>query len=229
MPLTRTLFFAPFILAVASASAAEPQKFQWNIPGAKESVTVPGKMEVDGIPMRVQAVRSTLRTEDLLQHFASKFEEAGLFIAPKQPQLLREPQLTALDPATFVTYTVILQPNPDGSTMVFLAEANVAARKKAPSADFAPVPKDVSDVLRSNLAEAQTLAFTTPMDRTALIAFYAEALGKAGFRRVEAENKARADGPVVFRRGAEEISVSIRPAERAGSRVLVMKRAVLAE
>ena len=109
-------------LALAVSATAAAADFKWEIPDVVADVDVPGTMLATGVPVKLHAVVSKRRYEDVATEVVKSFRKQGLYIAPDshQPQLTREPQLTGLDPVKMISYTVILQPNKDGTTTVIL-------------------------------------------------------------------------------------------------------------
>ncbi len=115
------------MLLVLGAGEASAQRlpFTWDVPKVIEEIEVPGLMRADGIPVKLRSVKSAERPEVILQHLVDRFEAWGFYIPPKRTQWLREPQLTALDTERLISYTFIIQTNPDGTTTVVLGEANL--------------------------------------------------------------------------------------------------------
>jgi hypothetical protein len=107
---------------------AGPPPFQWDVPGVLSEIDVPVLMETDGIPNRFHVVISSVSADELLAHFVRAFDRAGLYIPPPERQTRLEGQLmlTAFDPRTETSYSVILQPYPNGHTGVVLGEAYFA-------------------------------------------------------------------------------------------------------
>jgi hypothetical protein len=87
-------------------------------------------METNGIPNRFHVVISSVSADELLAHFLRAFDKAGLFIPAPERHTRLEGQLmlTAFDPRTETSYSVILQPYPNGHTGVVLGEAYFAGR-----------------------------------------------------------------------------------------------------
>ena len=195
-----------------------PLPFTWDVPRVLDIIPMSEVMEANGFPVKLSAVLSAERPEVILQHMVNRFEAAGLYIPPveHQPQLLREPQLTALDPMGLISYTFILQPNPNKTTTVILGETNVGARR-APSSDVAPVMPGASTVLHSRQEAARTLAYSvgTPMEEVR--AFYRKQLGGTGYQERE---------PGLYRKGSDELKVSLHPGEAGQTAVVIIRRTV---
>jgi hypothetical protein len=195
-----------------------PLPFTWDVPRVLDIIPMSDVMEANGFPVKISAVLSAERPEVILQHMVNRFEQAGLYLPPveHQPQLLREPQLTALDPMGLISYTFILQPNPKGTTTVILGETHLGARR-TPDSDVAPVMTGASAVLHSRQEAARMLAYTvgTPMEEVR--AFYRKQLGGSGYQERE---------PGLYRKGQDELRVSIHPGEAGQTAVVIIRRAV---
>ncbi|HYO68720.1 MAG TPA: hypothetical protein VEU33_21830 [Archangium sp.] len=198
-----------------------PLPFTWDVPRVLDIIPMSEVMEANGFPVKLSAVLSAERPEVILQHMVDRFEDAGLYLPPvaHQLQLLREPQLTALDPMGLISYTFILQPNPNGTTTVILGETNVGARR-TPDSDVAPVMQGASAVLHSRQEAARTLAYTvgTPMEEVR--AFYRKHLGGTGYQERE---------PGLYRKGTDELKVSVHPGEAGQTAVVILRRTVASD
>jgi hypothetical protein len=194
------------------------QPFTWDVPKVVGIVDVPGVMLADGVPVRMRAVRSAEKPEPLLQHMVDRWMEWGLYIAPleQQPQTLREPMITALDPERLITYTVIIQANPDGTTTLYLGEADMS---KPPSAvsSVAPVFPGAQKVMTSELEVVRSVNYTIDAKAAEVEAFYRTELGKMGFKEVK---------PRLFRGGGEELELLLNPLEPGKLSVAVLRRTV---
>jgi hypothetical protein len=206
---------SPFVAAAAALTLTAGGSFKWDIPEASAWVDVPGTLRVQGVPMKLKMVRSKWQAQPLLQRLVDRFQEAGLYIAPpeRQPQLLREVQLTAVDPDSLHTFTFILQPDGDGTT-VYLAEANVAARE-APGAAGLPVFPGAQGPVTSVLEGARSLTYRAAAKEAEVLQFYAETLTRAGWQPKSGDRYVK-DG--------REITVSAK-AQGPQARVLVWERA----
>lgn len=196
----------------------KPLPFTWDVPRVLDIIPMSDVMEANGFPVKLSAVLSAERPEVILQHMVDRFAAAGLYIPPveHQVQLLREPQLTALDPMGLISYTFILQPNPNKTTTVVLGETNVGARR-TPDSDVAPVMPGASAVLHSRQEAARTLAYTvgTPMEEVR--AFYRKHLGGSGYQERE---------PGLYRKGQDELRLSVHPGEAGQTAVIIIRRTV---
>ena len=168
--------------AVASGERAAP--YQWDVPEVIQAVDAHGVTMVDGIPVRMTAVVSRWRPERLAQHFMTHFENAGLWVPPPnlQSQGSIYPQLNAFDPDRKWGYTVIFQPNADGSTTVLLGSADVS---KFPNvgqmADFAPVMPGAHNTTRTQLEGMRHLLFETKAEEAEVRDYYRTVLSETGY------------------------------------------------
>lgn len=204
--------------AALSASGVTPKKFTWDVPQAIETIEVPGTVEGQGVPMKLHAVKSKASVPDLMAHFRRAFAAAQLYVPPDDhiTQVTGNPLLTALDPATKVNFTVIFQPNPDGTTTVILAEAHLAERRPPAGQFFAPVFPGGEAPVQSRVAEGvQALTYATRASEKDVLKFYRDALKPSGYEEVAAKK---------FKRGGDELTVhyEVRPGEAA--RVVVLGR-----
>ncbi|MFY0582596.1 hypothetical protein ACN28S_57385 [Cystobacter fuscus] len=107
----------------------EPARFAWPKLQVLEQVESNEIVEAGGVPVALRAVHVKESARELVQRFADAFRNGGLYVPPgkAQPQLASNAaMLTAVDPRRRITYTVILQPQPDGTTTLYLGEANHA-------------------------------------------------------------------------------------------------------
>jgi hypothetical protein len=197
------------------------QPFVWDVPRVKDIIDVPGVMLADGIPVRMKAVRSAEKIEPLMQHIVERWLEWGLYVAPveQQPQKLREPMLTALDPERFITYSVIFQPNPDGTTTLYLGEADMSKPPGAMST-VAPVYSGAEGVLTSDLETVRSVTYSVRAKEADVDAFYKTELAKAGFKEAK---------PRRFRAGQEEVELVLKPLAPGQLSVVVLRRTVAPE
>jgi hypothetical protein len=189
-------------LALAASATAAAADFKWEIPDVVADVDVPGTMLATGVPVKLHAVVSKRRYEDVATEVVKSFRKQGLYIAPDshQPQLTREPQLTGLDPVKMISYTVILQPNKDGTTTVILGEANIGKIQKGNPADFAPMFPGAQHVIHTDVEAMKTIIYDVPASRAEVESFYKESLQKAGYTR---------DSTGTFHRGREDLMVQV--------------------
>lgn len=204
------------------AAQSHASRFTWDVPEKIEVVDVPGILRSDGIPLRLTAVRSKMKLEPLIRHFYGRFVEARLYVAEadEQLQLPKVPMLTALDTTTLISYTVVFQQNPDGTTTVVLGEAHLSERDPSPAGfDFAPIFPGASEVVRSDVEGMRTLTFTTGAKADEVLRFYRDVMGKAGSRELS---------PGLFQDGGRQVKVATHP---LGGRltVSISERAATAE
>lgn len=188
-----------------------PARYQWDVPGAIERIDVPGEQIAMGIPMKLQAVRSSKSLPDLFVHFERSFLAAKLYVPPaKDIKLpLNEPHITALDPFRKLSYTVIFQKNPDGSVTCIMGEADVG-RRQAKGSHFAPTPAGAVGPFETTLDGMRTLTYSIPRPVSEVETFYRDTLAKQGFTEIE---------PLKFRKGP---ALWVVRARREGSSTEVM-------
>lgn len=183
---------APAASATAAPRAqAEPPRFAWPRLSVLAHVESSEIVEAGGVPVALRAVQVKERLPELVQRFADAFRDGGLYVPPgkEQPQLASGVvMLTAVDARRRLTYTVIMQPREDGTTTLYLGEANHALRREPiATGDFAPLPPGAREVLRVGGEGARTLAFHVPLSGQDVDAFYASALARHGWRRAPEE------------------------------------------
>lgn len=198
-------------------AGGEPPRFAWPQLRVLEYVEGSEVIDVAGVPVALRAVHVKESPATVVQRLADAFRDAGLYVPSgrEQPQLARNAaMLTALDTSRRITYTAILQPQPDGTTTLYLGEANHALRR-APegTSDFAPMPPGARDALRVGSEGARTLAFHVPLTGEQVDAFYARALKDAGWKP--------GDEPGVYTRSGEELRVVHQPGV-GGARAVVL-------
>ncbi len=183
------------------SDAPSTPPFRWEVPGLLNWVDSAGPQLSNGMPVILQMARSKNSLESLLQHFATSFEKAGLYVppGPEQLRVSQEPQLSALDPERMLSYSVILQPNLDGTVTVILGTADLSQYDAAAtSLGWAPLPPDATKVMRTETEDAQSAVFATTGTKEEVMAFYRKKLGGAGFQEAE---------PGLFLRGGEHLRV----------------------
>ena len=195
----------------------EPVRFAWPKLQVLEQVESSEIVEAGGVPVALRAVHVKESVRELVQRFADAFRGGGLYVPPgkEQPQLASNAaMLTAVDPRRRITYTVILQPRPDGTTTLYLGEANHAlARAPGTDTDFAPLPPGAQGVLRINGEGSRTLTFHVPLTGEQVQTFYDGALAKAGWKR--------GDEAGLYTRPGEELRLVHEPGE-GGQRAVVL-------
>ncbi|QSQ28396.1 hypothetical protein JY651_35830 [Pyxidicoccus parkwayensis] len=182
-------------------------------------------IEVAGLPVALRAVHVKERLPDAVQRIADAFYKGGLHVppGPEQPQLASGAvMLTAVDIFKRLTYTAILQPQPDKTTVLYLGEANHMLRREPVAAgDFAPLPPGAQQVLRVGGESSRTMAFHVALSGSEVDAWYARALSQHGWRRVEEEAG-------LYTRSGEELRVVHEPGEGGLRAVVLVYRAAQA-
>jgi len=206
------------LLFVGGEATAQRAPFTWDVPEVVGVVDVTGEVIAQGIPVKMSAVRSKARPETILQHLVDRFLVWGLYVPAmaKQPQLLSEPMITAIDTRAFVSYTAILQPNPDGTTTVFLGQADFT-RGSSPASTLAPVYPGAKGLLHSRMEGARTLVYSVVAKAADVEVFYRGALAQAGFEEV---------APLVFQSSQDVLQVRHSPAKDGALSVVVVRRAL---
>ncbi|MBN9681884.1 MULTISPECIES: hypothetical protein [unclassified Corallococcus] len=210
------------VLGLSAPAWAQRANFTWDIPKTVSVVDVPGQVDANGVPVKLLAVRSKEKAQVILQSVVDRFQSWGFSVdeAYKQPQLLREPMVTGLDTRNFISYTAILQVNPDGTTTVFLGQANLGAAK-APQPAGLPVFPGGSGVLTAQTEGSHTVSYSVPGRTTADVeAFYREVLTKAGFKEIQ---------PRVFKSSTEEVSLTLGVTKDGPVAVRLVRRAAAAD
>ncbi|PTL79049.1 hypothetical protein [Vitiosangium sp. GDMCC 1.1324] len=204
------------LLMAAPPAEAAPDPFHWKVLGLVSSVDVSDRMNVGGIPIRFQVYTSREKVERLIQYFATAFDEAGFYIQRQQPRLSAEPQLTALDTRTFTSYTVILRPQPGRLTEVVLGEAKLGELQPVGSSSLLPVFPGAANALQGNFEGAQTLTYQVAAKELQVRAWYREQLTHAGYKE---------ESPGLFRRGEQELQLSLSSGKGGLQVVLFLKTA----
>lgn len=188
-------------LLLAASPATAPTHFAWPTPNAIEAVDVPGVVWSNGIPMKLHAVRVRHHPQEMVDIYMAAFRKAGFYIPPPKHQIevTRELMLTAFDPARFISYSVIFQPNPDGTTTLILGEANLNLAKK-PQVSFAPLYPGAAHPMHAHFEGAEVETYDTAAAPDAIEAFYRKTLPRDGFRALKSG---------AFQRGGERIRLSV--------------------
>lgn len=176
-----------------------------------------------GTPVMVRAVRVKEKPGQLIQLFVDTFRARGLWVPPgrDQPQPSSLPTLTAFDPRRQVSYSVIFQPNADGTTTLLLGEAHLAQAERARGSQVAPLPVFPGGTTPVVLAQegSTLLSYDVTAQDAEVRAFYRQTLLPEGFREDEAT-------PGLFVGAYAEVLVSSQPsAGRRSVIVLVRPRA----
>lgn len=186
-----------------------PPRFAWPRLQVLEYVEASEIVDAGGVPVALRAVRVKERLPELIQRLADAFRDGGLYVPPgsQQPQLASGVvMLTAVDAPQKITYTAILRPEEDGTTTLYLGEANHALRRDpAAAGDFAPLPPGARDVLRVGSEGSRTLSFQVPLPAGEVDAFYAGSLKRAGWRHADGDEAG------LYTRSGEELRVVHEP------------------
>ncbi|WP_224246245.1 hypothetical protein [Hyalangium gracile] len=187
-------------LLLAAAPGQPPQPFRWQVPEMVSRLEVPGRMNVAGMPIRLEVYSSRLSVQQLLQHFATAFDRAGFYLQREQRQFSAQPHLTALDTRTFIAYTVILEPEPGGLTTVVLGEAKLNEPLPPAAPASLPMYPGASKPLHGDFEGARTVAYQVVAKQAQVESWYREQLTRAGYQE---------ETPLVFRRQEQELRVSL--------------------
>lgn len=215
--LSLALVAASLALAASPDGGAAPGTFQWTIPRVLEVLDVPGETWAEGIPVRIHAVRSAERPEQILKDFLAAARAQGLHVPPPEalPPTESKAKLTAYDPRTGIAHTVLLQPEGD-SCAVLLADADMSRWQPAGGEAFAPLPPGASAPLVTRAEGFETMSFELPTTGADPLAFYRSELPRAGFQQVEAD---------LFRGGGVELRVRVtEPRKGGGARSVILLR-----
>lgn len=178
-----------------------PDPLQWEVPGQVSVIEVPGRMDVAGIPVRFRVVSSKEKADYLFMHFAKTFYEAGFYLPPPPRKASGPLRLTALEPRTLTSYTVIFQLQPGGLTEVIVGEARLKDRQAA-APPMVPVYPGGKHVLQSNVEGARTLGYQVEAKEEEVKAWYQKELTRIGYKEEE---------PLLFRRKEKEVRLSVTP------------------
>lgn len=190
-----------------------------------EAVDDPQITMAAGTPVMVRAIRVKEKPAQLIQLFVDTFRRRGLWVPPgsAQPQPAAFPALTAYDPPRKVSYSVIFQPNADGTTTLLLGEAHLGERRQAQGTPAPVFPGGTSPVVLAQ--EASTLvSYEVAATDEEVLSFYRQTLSGDGLRE-SAETKGLFSG-----RGVEMlISTQDGKAERRTVMVLIRRGAQSAD
>ncbi|OJH41116.1 hypothetical protein [Cystobacter ferrugineus] len=203
-------------LSASPPPSPPPAPFHWKVPGLVSTLDVPGEMNVGGIPIRLQVYTSREPVESLLQSFANASDAAGFYIPRKTRRVARQPHLTALDTRTLTAYTILLNPSPDGFTTVVLGEAKMDQKTASATPSLVPTYPGAKHVLQGNFEGARTLSFWAAARTEQVETWYRERLLTAGYKEEE---------PLVFRRGEQELHLSLKTQHMGTNALLFIKTA----
>jgi hypothetical protein len=193
--------------------------FEWQVLRPLGEVEVPGELQAQRVPVRLKAVVSAAPPAAILSDFEQQFRRAGFFVAPSRERVdLLQPQLTGLDTARKVSYSVIVLPNRDGTVTVVMGEAD-HARLAAPEGaeGLAPMLPDAAEVMVSRQEGARMVSYLTARSEEEVGAFYRSVLVHDGYREVARGR---------FRKGSAELRVSSEGRRSGRSAVVILERAV---
>ena len=187
-------------------------KLVWPELKAVDEVDVPGMSIVDGREVHLHALRVKGSVEDLFGQYYRAFQRAGFFLPPQQKlsQLSKlEVGLAALDIAGEHSYVVILQPNGRrNDTTVVLGTIDLSRPLVPDAVDGIPVPPATRALVRASSEGGDVVHFEVSSSAEQLLAFYRDALGRAGFHEDKASPGAA--GPR-FLRGGQELEIRLAP------------------
>ncbi len=197
---------------------------RFEIPGAIDIITTPGRTVAFGTPVEVYAVRTKEPVDSLERVVAKLMMDQGLFLPPPGAvdQLSGMRQLTGLDPDTFIAYTVFFQPNPDKTTTAIFTESYLGERQSVPptgTADLPAIP-GARGLMQSRNEGLEFLTFQTAASRDELQKFYEQTLPKEGWVTC---------GPSCFRRGSDELKIDVRDLSASSRAVTLTKQPRLDE
>lgn len=200
-------------LLVALSSAPG---FTFHVPKLVDTLDVPGETWAAGTPVSLRIYRSREKPENILRDFVQAARQQNLFIPPPsaQSQDLFASQLTALDPEAMLSYTLILQPEPDDTVGVILAVADLGRKQQQPTEHTFPTPPGASAPLVARMEGHEVVSFDVPQQLDA-VSFYRSVLTKSGYTEPESG---------VFRRGGEQLLVRETPTAAAGRKGVVLTR-----
>ena len=159
--------------------------FSWDVPEPIEATAVPGAVDAMGIPVTLRAAVSRMHLDEIEDYYLRAFVKGGLYVPPAKDQvrMSRYPQLTAIDPETKLAYTVILQPNKDGSTTVLMATSDVSNYPNAVAPDdFAPLFPGAEHVSRVHDEGHESILFTSNRAPKEIEDYYQKTLATDGYQ-----------------------------------------------
>lgn len=161
-----------------------------SVPKMVAFTEVGNRMMVDGRPIKVWAVRSRLRLQELLQSYIDRFEDHAYYLPkPREVRIqgLDLPKIVAFDPKEKWSYIVWGWPERDGTTTLIVGAADVAPQSFRPPSRGGELPKfpGAKSPVVSNVEAAQMLAFNTTATETEVLDFYRQVLPSGGFKERE--------------------------------------------
>ncbi len=209
--------FALAVLLAAAVASGQERRVTFDIPDVVARIPVSEVMRVGGLPVQIVAVRSKWHWVDLQKELSRQIEKAGLFVSPRPVRLpgLDNPYVTALDTERRVSYTFILTPEIDGTT-VFIGEVDHKQREAAPAGNaVAPLFPGAKSVLVTRQESADVVTYTAAASAAEVDAFYAEVLPTSGFKQTEPRN---------FEGAGQQFSLSVVERGPKVSTVVVIRR-----
>ncbi len=205
-------------IGLDGGGSVDAPPFRWEIRNVLSSVEMPGAVEADGIPVKLEQLVVRGKVADVLGEVLDSFRRQGLYVQPLDQQLTltAHEQVTALDPARFISYSALAR-QVDGETCsLILGEANVGAgaSRLALGTDFAPRFPGGSEPTRTHGEGLDTLSYEVRAPEAEVVKFYDETLGAAGYQQPQ---------PNVFQREREEIRLRTRRTQGITS-VLLSRR-----
>jgi hypothetical protein len=160
---------------------------------------------VEGVVVRQRSVQSTEKMDALKKLFIERFHKKGLYLAPEGAQLKGQAgeQVTGLDTENMVTFSVILQPNPKGTTIVVAAADMGHVSRIESNTSNGPVYPGAKNVMTSSLEGTHLMTYSVEATPAEIKSFYRSAYAKAGYTE--------AGGELVFSRGFERAQVTVDP------------------
>lgn len=163
----------------AGPIALPPLPFVWELPPKTVSeVPIDGTTYVIGVPVRMRHLMVKAKPDEIGRHFLKSFKRQGLFVDAGQDV---SRMFTAVDPQSFNTYTVVLQPNGPEHTSVIIGEAKPLLRESNEAAGL-PLPRSAQNVLPVKFEGYTVTAFSVPDALADVQSFYALELSRRGYQ-----------------------------------------------
>jgi hypothetical protein len=159
---------------------------------------------VDGVPVRQRSIQSREKPEVLQAHFVKLFQKAKLYLAPEVMGIHGQAglQVTGIDPENMVSYSVILQPNPQGTTIV-VASADLGHLQTIKSDNaIGPVYPGAQHVTSSTMEGIHMMTYEVQATPAEIKAFYRDEYGKGGYAE---------SGELNFVKGTDRATLTVSP------------------
>jgi len=158
----------------------------------------------NNVPVHQRSITSKASPAALKMHFLSEFTRYGLYLAPEvaaqKPQVGE--MVTGLDTEHLLSYTIFLQPNPRGTTVV-LTCADMSHLELAPASEaVAPVYPGGTSVTAYRMEGTQVMTYEVQATPAELKTFYRDTYAKQGFKETE---------ELLFAKGEKRVQVEIAP------------------